>query len=84
MAFWVDGTGYSAFKEYFWLEQNLADMDVSKWDVVWIPPTKPIHTQMENMVSQGKWTRIYRDDLAVIYIRNTKLDYVMYGPKIQL
>ena len=84
MAFWVDGTGYSAFKDYFWLEQNLADMGTSEWDVVWIPPTKPIHTQMENLVSQGKWTNIFRDEFAHIYIRNSKLNYVLYGPKIQL
>lgn len=82
MAFWTDGSVYSAFKDYFWLEQNLTDMDISQWDVVWIPPSKPIHEQMENLVSQGKWTRIFRDNFALIYIRNTKLDSVMYGPKV--
>lgn len=69
MHLWQDSTGYSAFKDYYLLEQDLADVDKTNYDVVYMPPTKPIFKQMMRLVQQDKWVISYSDEYASIFVR---------------
>ncbi len=68
MHVWEKG-GYSAFGEYYKYEQNLADVDKSKYSVVYMPPGKPIYKRLERLVAEGKWNKVYEDRLAGIFVR---------------
>ncbi len=71
MSFWKDEKGYSGFKEYYWLEQNLDDIEASKYDLVYMSPDKPLFKRMLQLVDEGKWSVVYRDRNAGIFVRNT-------------
>lgn len=71
MPFWQDEHGYSGFKEYLRIEQNVTDIDKSQYDVVYISPTKPIYWRMEQLVKEGKWELVYQDRYAGIFVRKT-------------
>lgn len=70
MHLWKDQNGYSAFSEYYPLEQNLADIDQSKYDTVFISPEKPIFKRLGGLVEEGKWKVVYQDEQASIFVRN--------------
>lgn len=76
MHLWLDKKGYSAFAEYYPLEQNWESVDGSKYDIVYMPPFKPIHKQMMQLVNEGKWKIIYQDKYAFIFVRNVKKEKV--------
>lgn len=69
MHLWIQN-GYSGFKEYYSLEQNLTDIDKSKYNIVYMPPDKPVYSEMETLVKKGKWQKIYSDNKAGIFIKN--------------
>lgn len=69
MPFWRDETGFNAFADYYFLEQDLADVDKTTYDIVYMPPTKPIFKQMMRLVNEGKWELDYSDDFASIFVR---------------
>lgn len=69
MPFWKDEKGYSAFAEYYPLEQNWKEVDKSKYDIVYITPSKPIHKQMMKLVEEKKWKIAYQDEYAFIFVR---------------
>ena len=71
MPFWQDEQGYSAFKEYYWYEQNWSDIDESKYNVVYTPPGKAIYKRMEQLVEEGKWDLVYQDRYSGIFVRKT-------------
>ncbi len=70
MPFWKDDHGYSAFAHYYPLEQNMANVDASEYDEIYIPPTKPIYKQMLKLVDEGRWKIVYQDIYAGIFVRN--------------
>lgn len=70
MHVWRDEKGYSAFADYFWLEQDLASVDGSSYDTVLIPPTKPIFNQMVKLINEGKWELVFQDEYASVFVRN--------------
>lgn len=72
MHLWRDHNGYSAFEEYYPYEQNWKEVDKSDYDIVFMPPTKPIHKQMMELVKQKKWGIAYQDKFATVFIRNGK------------
>lgn len=66
MHLWRDKTGYSAFEEYYPLEQNLKDIDKSGYNTVYAWRAKPIITRLNELVREGKWRYLYIDSSAVI------------------
>lgn len=69
MAFWQDESGYNAFAKYYILENNLSDINNSKYDIVYIPPTKPIFNRMLQLAKEKKWKLVYQDGFAFIFVR---------------
>lgn len=70
MHLWQDKSGYSAFWYYYQFEQGWKSIDKSKYNTVYIPPTKPIFRAMQILASEGKWRKLYSDEFAYIYARN--------------
>ncbi|MBI2593781.1 hypothetical protein HYW44_04025 [Candidatus Daviesbacteria bacterium] len=69
MHLWKDDKGYSAFSDYYALEQNWSDVDKSKYNAVLMWKDKPIYTRLEELVSEGRWKKEYEDDLAGVFTR---------------
>jgi len=70
MHLWKDEKGYSAFKEYYAYEQNLEDINNSKYKVVYISSKKPIYQRLIQLVRENKWSIVYQDRFAAIFVRN--------------
>ena len=70
MHLWRDKKGYSGFEEFFSLEQNLADIDKSKYNVVFISPEKQIYNRLLQLAKEGRWKLVYRDDYSGVFIKN--------------
>ena len=71
MHLWRDGSGYSAFGEYYFLEQNVNDIQKSGFEVVYMSTEKPLHKRMIELVNEGKWKVVYGDELAGVFMRVT-------------
>jgi hypothetical protein len=69
MHLWKDEKGYSGFVEYYGYEQNMKDIDKSKYDTVLISPDKPVYDRLVVLVKRNKWKLIYEDDLAGVFVR---------------
>ena len=70
MHLWRDDKGYSAFDEYYPLEQNIKDIDNSRYSKVLINTSKPLYKKLIKLVDQGRWKLLYRDDLAAVFSKN--------------
>lgn len=70
MHLWRNQDGYSAFEEYYPLEQNWKDIDKSDYDIVYMTPNKPLFHYLLTLVQESKWGLIYQDDYAGVFIRN--------------
>lgn len=68
MALWEEN-GFSAFREYYSLEQNKIDIDKSKYKAVLISPRKPLFYRLLYLVQEGKWELIYQDQYAGVFRR---------------
>lgn len=71
MHLWVDKNGYSAFLDYYPYEQNRKDIDKSDYNVVFMPPNKPIYKRLVELVKEGRWKIVYTDSNATIFQRST-------------
>ena len=71
MHLWKDANGYSSFENYYLLEQNLEDIDSSKYDVVLMSPDKPVYKKLIKLVNQGKWKLLYQDKVSGVFSRNS-------------
>lgn len=69
MHLWRDEAGYSAFENYYALEQNWLDVNQSKYDVVLMSPNKPLYTRLIELVKEGKWQLVYQDRFSGIFVR---------------
>ena len=69
MHLWRDEKGYSAFAEYYFLEQDVTDIEESDYDVVYMWSEKPLFNKMIKLSDQGKWRTVYKDDRAGIFVR---------------
>ncbi len=69
MHLWQDDKGYSAFAEYYPLEQNWQDINNSDYNLVYMSTSKPMYQRLEQLVSEGKWKSIYQDQFAGIFER---------------
>lgn len=70
MHMWKDDNGYSGFVDYFSYEQNVKDIDKSKYNVVYISPDKPVYNRLIDLVRLGKWRLDYHDKYSGIFVRN--------------
>ncbi len=68
MHLWREGV-YSGFEDYYKFEQNMNDVDKSSYDIVYMPPGKPIYKRMYKLVREKKWKKVYEDKLAGIFVR---------------
>lgn len=69
MHLWKDKTGYSAFKKYYAYEQSQDDINNSKYNVVYISSKKPIYQRLIQLVRENKWSIVYQDRYAAVFIR---------------
>lgn len=69
MHLWRDNSGYSAFLDYYPYEQNRKDIDKIDYNVVFMPPNKPIHKRLTELVKEEKWKIVYQDSKATVFIR---------------
>lgn len=69
MHLWQEN-GQSAFSYYFDLEQNVTDIDTSKYDVVLMTPKKPVYDRLKELTFAGKWRLVYEDEFAGVFVRN--------------
>lgn len=69
MHLWRDNQGYSAFSYYYPIEQNLRDIENSKYDVVLMSSTKPVYNRLMELVQLGRWKIIYKDADAGVFVR---------------
>jgi len=69
MHLWQDDNGYSAFAYYYPFEQNMTDINRSKYKVVLMGKEKPMAKRLAELANEGKWKLVYVDQTAVIYIR---------------
>ncbi len=61
--------GYSAFEDYYAVEQNNKDIDQTKYNTVLISPDKPVYERLIKLENAGKWKMIYNDPNASIFVR---------------
>lgn len=79
MSFWRDQKGYSAFENNFYLEQNILDINQSRYDTVYISQYKPIYKRMKELVADNKWELLYEDRFSAIFKREF---FTPIGPKL--
>ncbi|OGG02500.1 hypothetical protein A2W14_01730, partial [Candidatus Gottesmanbacteria bacterium RBG_16_37_8] len=59
MHLWRDEKGYSAFAKYYFLEQNVEDIEKTDYEVVYMSSEKPLYDKMLELVVAGKWKTVY-------------------------
>lgn len=69
MHLWRDKNGYSAFAQYYPIEQNWTDVDASQYDVVLMTWEKPVAERLVTLTEQGAWQVAYEDDFAGVFVR---------------
>ena len=68
MHMWVENS-YSAFTDYYSVEQNYRDIDKTKFSVAYMSPTKPVYTRLVLLTKEGKWKEVYKDRFSGIFVR---------------
>jgi hypothetical protein len=68
MHLWVQN-GYSAFSDYYTVEQNNRDIDKTSYTVVYMSPDKPVYYRLVYLSKIGKWKQVYKDKFAGIFVR---------------
>jgi hypothetical protein len=61
MTLWMDENGNTPFAEYLAYEQTMKDIDLSDYNVVFGPITKPVIKRLLDLEKEGKWKPIYYD-----------------------
>ena len=69
MHLWRDNQGYSAFANYYFLEQNISDIEKSDYTLVYMSTEKPLHKKMITLVNAGKWKVAYGDKYAGVFVK---------------
>lgn len=69
MHLWRDVEGYSAFEHDYAYEQNMKDIDDSKYDVVFTATYKPIYKRLKKLTKEKKWNIKYIDKTTAIFVR---------------
>lgn len=66
MHLWREKNGYSAFDEYYPLEQNQKDINESRFNTAYAWKGKPIADRLLELIQEKKWKLLYVDDKAII------------------
>ncbi len=69
MHLWRNEKGYSAFEYYYPIEQNLEDIDKSRYNAVLTSNKKPIYNRLVELRREGKWEAIHVDKYGAVFIR---------------
>jgi hypothetical protein len=69
MPFWQDEAGYSAFRDYYQLQDGWASIDASRYDAVYMPPGVPLYGRIQQLAAQGRWRIVYQDPRAFVAVR---------------
>jgi len=69
MHLWQDKKGNNAFAQYYAYEQDEANIDESKYDTVLMARKKPLYKQLNRLVKEGKWTKVFEDKTAGVFVR---------------
>lgn len=70
MHLWRNNSGYSAFEFYYLIEQNLSDIDKSRYNAVLTSHRKPIYDRLLELTSAGKWKLLFEDNLSAVFVKN--------------
>jgi len=68
MHLWTQN-GYSGFADYYSIEQNFTDIDKTNYSVAYMSPQKPVYNRLLQLVKEGKWKLVYKDENAGIFMR---------------
>ena len=68
MHLWVQN-GYSAFTDYYAVEQDLKDINAISYDVAYISPDKPVYNRLMQLTEEKRWKLVYKDQVAAIFVR---------------
>lgn len=71
MHLWVQN-GYSAFTDYYAIEQDMKDINTTSYDVAYISSDKPVYNRLMQLTEEKEWKLVYKDQAASIFIRNKK------------
>lgn len=69
MHLWRNESGYSAFEYYYPIEQNINDIDNSRYNAVLTSHRKPIYERLLELKKQNKWKEIYSDEYSSVFVR---------------
>lgn len=67
MHLWRDKNGYSGFDYYYPFEQNIKDIDGTQYEMAFVSVKKPIYNRLEQLVNDGLWVRLYKDEIAALF-----------------
>ncbi|HUQ85311.1 MAG TPA: hypothetical protein VM077_03210 [Candidatus Limnocylindrales bacterium] len=70
MHMWRDKKGYSAFEDYYAIEQNIKDIDKSQYNVALMSTDKPVYKRLIELVNSNEWKLAYKDQYTVVFVRN--------------
>ena len=69
MHLWRNESGYSAFEYYYPIEQNLEDIDKSRYNAVLTSNRKPIYNRLVELRKEGKWVAVHVDKYSAVFVR---------------
>ncbi|MBI2611214.1 hypothetical protein HYW54_00520 [Candidatus Gottesmanbacteria bacterium] len=69
MHLWQDERGYSAFAEFYPIEQDWVNIDKTKYNIAFVSPTKPVYYRLLKLSKEKKWRQVYEDDVSGIFVR---------------
>ncbi len=70
MHLWRDKNGYSAFDQYYAIEQNITDIDKTKYNAAYMSFEKPVYNRLIELVKEGKWKLVYYNKYSGIFVKN--------------
>ncbi len=68
MHLWAQN-GYSAFTNYYSIEQDISDIDNTTYNVAYMSPGKPVYKRLIQLSREGNWKEVYQDNVSAIFVR---------------
>lgn len=69
MHLWRDEDNFSAFEYFYPIEQNVNDIDKSRFNAVLTSKSKPVFRRMIQLEDEGKWQVVHIDKYSALFIR---------------
>ncbi len=69
MVLWRYENGYSAFGEYYPIEQNWKDIDKTAYTTALVTKNKPVFDRLNTLVREGRWDLVYQDDFSGVFVK---------------